>query len=855
MKLGTITPIYRFARAALLALCCGTPLMAAAATYNCLGGSTQGNINELNMSSANGSANFLEIKVFDAGLPRDAKFCYTKKYRGGLAAVCETLGSGAIDVYRNEVKIGSGTTAFAAGDYLVLELPQGTTGVNEAILMTAAGAVIDHIQYCAGECSADTAYWATPPACSAQLTNVKNSVKDVARYPDGTGDWTSNTAANSPLTQVGTKGRSNGGLGSAVHHLELQHATGSGITCAASVLTIKACDDSACSAYAGGVSGSVTGGAATVGFTIPAGASATTINFQPKLGAALLGANASPAAQNATTCNFGSPSCTFIGTSSGFVFSDFSTDTIATIPTQTAGVASAPYRLRALEPSNSNPAVCTSAIISKSGVAVTLGFRCINPSTCQSGNLLTVNSTAVPATGAGVSLDFDDKGYAPITLTYEDVGQIAVTAGVSSSNAFVVKPHHVDLAALCDGISNLAPTTPGGPVFCKAGQDFSIAATAKTAHGITARNFGQETPPESVDLTLAAAAGLTLNHVPALSGDIFGAFSSGTATGTPFSWDEVGIVALTPGIAGGDYLNEGDISPMPTNVGRFIPDHFDTAVTQPSGYTYSGQPFSAPDTATVTAKSLLGSTTENYNGVSGFSKAVTLSAWDNPPTAQNPGPGTLTAAAIAATGFDVSGSATGAPVYTFTTKLTAPTTIRLRAQEDSGGDGVSSATTEGTGVIRSGRLRLSNAFGRANADLGIPVRAEYWSGNSWIVNSLDSLSKITKASVALNPNSDTLNGVTVNSDVTLSTGQGSIVLSKPTAAPGSVDLAVNLGGTKTDQSCLGKHPNTTGGALPWLRSLNGNCATGVDSDPSARGTFGIYQPETRKVIHIRESFN
>jgi MSHA biogenesis protein MshQ len=67
-----------------------------------------------------------------------------------------------------------------------------------------------------------------------------------------------------------------------------------------------------------------------------------------------------------------------------------------------------------------------------------------------------------------------------------------------------------------------------------------------------------------------------------------------------------------------------------------------------------------------------------------------------------------------------------------------------------------------------------------------------------------------------------------------------------------VSLAVNLGATTTDQSCLAAHPSTTGANMAYLRSRNGSCATSYDRDPSARVTFGVYAPETRKVIEIHD---
>ena len=86
-------------------------------------------------------------------------------------------------------------------------------------------------------------------------------------------------------------------------------------------------------------------------------------------------------------------------------------------------------------------------------------------------------------------------------------------------------------------------------------------------------------------------------------------------------------------------------------------------------------------------------------------------------------------------------------------------------------------------------------------------------------------------------------------------GVGSVTLAAPSSgATGTVDLALNLGSGSADESCLAGHPASSGAGMPWLRSRNGSCATGWASDPWARATFGIYSPETRKTIHVREIF-
>ena len=78
--------------------------------------------------------------------------------------------------------------------------------------------------------------------------------------------------------------------------------------------------------------------------------------------------------------------------------------------------------------------------------------------------------------------------------------------------------------------------------------------------------------------------------------------------------------------------------------------------------------------------------------------------------------------------------------------------------------------------------------------------------------------------------------------------------SVPAGRTGSVDLAINLGSGASDQSCLASHPASSGAGLPWLRARNGACTSGWASDPSARASFGIASPETRKSVHVREVF-
>jgi MSHA biogenesis protein MshQ len=213
---------------------------------------------------------------------------------------------------------------------------------------------------------------------------------------------------------------------------------------------------------------------------------------------------------------------------------------------------------------------------------------------------------------------------------------------------------------------------------------------------------------------------------------------------------------------------------------------------------------------------------------------------------------------LAATAFSGGTATASALSFAFTNKLTAPQSVTLRATDT---DAVSSSGyAEGSMALRSGRLRLSNAFGKASAALQVPVVVEYWGNLSWVPTSDDTCTVIPSASVALsNPRSQTGAVSAATSSATagaLTTGRGVLTLAAPNPAGSSLtlDLSVNLGASTADQSCHASHPSTVGANLPWLRSRNGSCATTWDRDPAARASFGIFSPETRKTIHLREIF-
>jgi hypothetical protein len=656
------------------------------------------------------------------------------------------------------------------------------------------------------------------------------------------------------------------------HHLEIQHASGTGLTCAASTLTIKACADAACAtAYVGGVSGTLsatgtptvtwdgtTGGAAGAGFAIASGSSTVNKNVQvATAGSVVFGiSSATPVPSSATTCNFGAPACTFTADLAGFIFSDTANGSGYTIPAQVSGIATPAFYLRAVQASTVNPAVCTPAIIS-STISVEMGYTCSNPPACQPGSLMTINATSIAPTGTPVSLTFDANGSSPVSARYDDVGQVALSANATvtpfsgaaavtlngSSNAFVVAPHHF-------GFSGVT----AAPI--KAGADFSATVTAYNglATPTATANFGQELVAEGVTLSFSKCLPTGANAVNGIFSGNVGTFTGGAAGAGNLNWSEVGNGDLVATLASGSYLGSGLTASGNTgtggtacngagNVGRFMPDHFDTVVTGPmtcpvgltcpgGGLAYSGQPF----TANVYARNAAGVITQNYDGTANtspnFAASVTLTAWDAPgsTTTQNPPaatPGALTGNAIAATSFSkgatVSPGTPPTPIYTFGTTPTDPTDIYVRAVD---ADGVTSlrvpagASVEGGIKVVNGRIKVSNAYGSELLPLTLTATAQYFTAAGWRNSITDNVTNLVllanypvgagTTAVTLTPSSgDLLNGVL------------SIRLGKPSAGAGIATI---------DPTAPGYLPLITGTA-----------------------TFGVYKGNN-SFIYRRESY-
>lgn len=417
-------------------------------------------------------------------------------------------------------------------------------------------------------------------------------------------------------------------------HYELDMSATS-LTCLGSDVTVRACADSVSPCnnidYTINTNVSLTASAGslnTTTLTLASGTGTTKLLYPAATNnttASVTLSGEATAATNARKCCVGGScsvanSCSTNFVTAGFIFPNSATGTTSNIANATSGVDDPAY-IRALQ-TNSTTGACTARFSSPQ--TVKMAFKCVNPTSCITGETLKLNNTSVPANSnvaspivyGDVNLSFDANGSAPIAINYTDVGQVQLLASLAlppasgepaytltgSSNLFVVKPYDIQITAVQTNSGGSNPkTTNAGAGFVASGAAFKVSAQAYSFYDTNTvvphvtPNFGLETAPESLALQISAL-------INPSSGGNNGTLSNAnvfTKTGTTFnnttvSWDEVGTIALKANIADGNYLGAGDVvSLQAVNVGRFYPDHFKViskAATQAcSSFTYMDQ--------------------------------------------------------------------------------------------------------------------------------------------------------------------------------------------------------------------------------------------------------------------------
>lgn len=472
--------------------------------------------------------------------------------------------------------------------------------------------------------------------------------------------------------------------------------------------------------------------------------------------------------------------------------------------------------------------------------------------------LITVGPTTVP------------EAYRDVRVRVTNAGG-ATKKGCSTDN-FAIRPDNLAMSATdvnwqATGtarlLNNTDATSPGSstgsPPIHKAGQPFTITATAKNASNVTTTNYNVTVAPTA---TLSACS--TGNACTASFGTLAlgtPTFSAGAVAWNSATYSEVGAFNLTLQDTNFASVDAADtaascagyyVCSLATPVGRFVPDHFDTAVVATAtlpmpcptglipgcpisydGFVYSGQPFSL----TVTAKNASSNPTVNYNTTTGLAKTTNLTAWGELGATTVPtGAGAL--GVISVTAFAAGTLTETAEKYTFTTVLTSPTDIYVRAADT---DGVTSLRTtnptttsvEGGVKVASGRVKIANAYGSELLPLPMTATVQYYNGTNWSTSLTDS---VTSLMLSLS-NYQCKTGCPWTTTPAPASGQviaGILLfkLSKPSSGgTGSVDVSIS--------------------APDYL--LTGSNGAGVDPSRLGRATFGVYKGNNQ-FIYLREMY-
>ncbi len=480
-------------------------------------------------------------------------------------------------------------------------------------------------------------------------------------------------------------------------------------------------------------------------------------------------------------------------------------------------------------------------------------------------------SATVPAP---VSVTFDGTATAKVRVKYPDVGKLTLNVrdgaatSVTGSGTIIVRPSTFVVTAVTDmsatPVANPAAADATGGKFVAAGTPFKVTVEARNncAAPAVVKNFGKESSPEGVTLDQAFPTGLGLANNPAITTVSDFSFTNGIGTAT-LSWPEVGILKLTPRLefsapaTAGSYMGTADVvGTQSGNVGRFYAHHLDTVLNTQgcATFTYDRQPMTS---LTVSAKASGGSALTNYRGSSSagisFAKAVTLTDTTGKGAMTVGGGATVPVLAFSAGSATLNGADADHPLATFkfTTNPSEPATIGIAAT-DSDASGV--AGIAASAAIRSGRVRLANAYGSELLDLPMSMRAEYWvSGGGWQLNAADVCTDATLAFAAAGAGDITTYTCVWDTGVAPGNSAKACAVAPPVASrqykeAGMTGFAGDFNlWLKAPGSAHSGSVDVTATVPAWLQ-FNWSGAVG---NPKGRATFGIYKSP---LIYRRENY-
>ena len=512
-----------------------------------------------------------------------------------------------------------------------------------------------------------------------------------------------------------------------------------------------------------------------------------------------------------------------------------------------------------------------------------------------------------------------------------------------TSNAFVTRPFgfRITGANSATPLVTSATPAPADPVLAAAGANFNVTMTAvqwkagddtalpapdgvpdseaQIAGNAVTPNFGQEAVAASVALTHSLNAPAAGDPGTLGGSTTFSGFAAGTKT-QAVSWSEVGFINLVATTTA-PYLGTvivTDSATGLTGVGRFKPADFAVATSGPVLPTLTNRFAAACSPAStfsymdegmgikfrLEARNSAGNRTLNYTGAYARLDTIAELRLDAVSGTTNLG-ARLDTTAIPAPGF-----ANG--------RYDVDTTIILKRRSPDDPDGpfpnmsIGIAPTDedstalqnpvldidvdgaggndhqrigGATQIRFGRLRMENRVGSEKLALPVQIETQYWNGNGFFTNTLDSCTSIARSAIILggytgpidpaNPAAPGCKTFVQEDPIVFSSGLGTLTLAQPANVPpppgvpatGSVLLTVNLGPAAVPGSkyCTGVAPEQNAG-VATRRYLLGRWndagttegpddpATRHDDNPSARAAFGLFGGQPNNFIYFRENY-
>jgi len=587
-------------------------------------------------------------------------------------------------------------------------------------------------------------------------------------------------------------------IGAQIHHFELSY--GQGVTCESNQVQIRACANGGCTElYSSPVSvtlGATNGATWVTGATVNLVNGVGTLNLAKTVaGNSILSiASSTVSAGNSLLClEAGSldSACTVPFNETALRFS--------AINNQIAGLWSDETNLLRIIETVPETLACATRIVPAANVG--MAYQCINPTSCIAGEELMIRDGATTKAITANNQNSVNWSYEDVTLSfgsaqsdfalwYSDVGRIRLKARLvlattptqpaitleALSNEFVVRPHRINVTTALSSDSAtpanaLNPQTLGTDAgFVAAGEAFQLYVSPVNANGALTPNYGNEITPE----TVAVEFGQLIHPVGGDDGnfvanDIFNKVTTSGAYlnrfhSTGFSWDEVGTINLVAKVGDDDYL-ETELGAAngsdPYTVGRFYPAQFTLASSSLentcSAFSYMGQP-AIKLAYEIQAKNLAGNKTLNYHA--GYSDTLaepmvlfkntlpatdltsrvtmgTLPEWDD-------GSYLFNRTVLV---FSKLATADG-PYAAVQAELQLTDELDQRVIEgataDECGDDCSVSLLNGSLNMRFGRLKLIGGFvaeapevGQPALNLPVEVQAEYWNGQSFILNSSD----------------------------------------------------------------------------------------------------------------------